>query len=118
MRDTPHVLDQVRPELEQRRDVFGPVDRLHAEVRRQLPTVRARPIEYSPMHELWPVRELPQRWLEVRYGPTGPFGVAPDGDAYLWRDGPEAGRSLGRLDDLPTVLDSIARLLGTPGTAS
>lgn len=85
------------------RDVFGPVEVLHAAVRRCVPQVAAA-IVLDEDEGLRRVRDT--------YRDVGPYLVGWDGTAYEWRSGPASGLPLPA--DPERAAASIAAALGAP----
>ncbi|MBE1531895.1 hypothetical protein [Actinomadura algeriensis] len=80
---------------------FGPLDALHAALRRRVPQLAAH-------------KEDRTGSVRVSYRDAGPYRVIWDADeaTFRWGSGPATGTALGRLDTVEDVADAIAWTLG------
>ncbi|MFC5749528.1 hypothetical protein [Actinomadura rugatobispora] len=92
---------------------FGPLDRLHAVLRRRYPTVAASVVRSGAL----PQDGQPDAWLVVTHRDEGPDRIAWDrkSNAYVWIDNSNClGPSLGTPHRLDQAADAVAREMRAP----
>ena len=91
-------------------ELFGPLDALHAALRRRAPQVAAAPAQAPGVGDLGALGI--RLYVSYRHQPTR--WIAWDGDAetYVWSSGPDAGAKLAA--DVEKAATRVAWALGAP----